>query len=140
MADTPRSTEFKEIRKEWKARKKEDDNQRKAEDERMRHQVTQQQPPQVEGQSNPDGIQQSPSGVYPAQGRPQLPPLGYAPAAGTVAQQYGQAPAGMDVIPQYASGQLPSYYPQSPYGQTHQMYQQQPSTSNGHEEPVVTHV
>ncbi|GAB7339135.1 hypothetical protein MBLNU457_5806t1 [Dothideomycetes sp. NU457] len=118
--------EFKEIRKEWKAKKKEEDAQRKAEDERHRQEAVQRGQP-------PDGTPTQPSAQYPPQhmmqpqmGGPQLPPIGYAPGAGQSAPQYaGQPP--VDGAQQYAPpGQMYSGggYPQSPYAQGGQMYQQ----------------
>merc|ERR1712144_84084 len=76
--------EFKEIRKEWKARKKEEENQRKAEDERARATVV-----PADGQNSSDN---TPAG-YQQPGRSvQLPPIGYQPGA-QVPGQY-QAPSG----------------------------------------------
>lgn len=120
--------EFKDIRKEWKARKKEEDTARKQEDERARTAQMQQQPHAQEGQSSSgDGTPQQqhpPPGAYNG-GVRQLPPLGYAPASGQVPAQYAQTQAGMDAMPQYPNGQMPNYGgnypPQSPYGQTQQI-------------------
>jgi len=102
--------EFKEIRKEWKARKKEEENQRKAAEERDRQNA---QTNPVDGQQ---GDPQGPPASYPGGVRPQLPPIGYAPADGQVPGQYGGA--GM-AYPQ-GNGQIGGYpggYPHSPYGQ-----------------------
>lgn len=63
-----RFTEFKEIRKEWKARKKEEETQRKQEDDRHRASLP-------EGQ-HPEGHP-----AYQQPGRPQLPPIGYQPGS-----------------------------------------------------------
>jgi len=111
--------EFKEIRKEWKAKKKEEEAQRKADEERQRatdgrHDNGSDTP--VYGQMR---------GVGPPQmGGPQLPPIGYAPAAsGPQAPQYGTQSPGLD-----QSGM--AHYPQSPYGQTPQIYQQAPDPSS----------
>ncbi|KAI1777679.1 hypothetical protein F4818DRAFT_321544 [Hypoxylon cercidicola] len=114
--------EFKEIRKEWKARKKEEEQARKAaeEAERQRHvQVAAQ-----NGGTDPQGG--DPSGApssYTASGR--LPPIAYetnqypAPPSATVSQQ---------PLPQYSpTNHIYSGYqqPASPYApQTQQMYSQ----------------
>lgn len=108
-------SEFKEIRKEWKARKKEEENQRKAEEERQRASVGAN---QTDGQPA-DPVQTPTSQNYPPGVRPQLPPIGYAPAAGQVAAQY---PGGVDQLYQQGNGY--SAYPHSPYGQNQQMYPQ----------------
>jgi len=111
--------EFKEIRKEWKARKKEEENARKAEDDRQRAAA---QAGQVDGQP-PEG-HQVPGQAYQNGGRPSLPPIGYQSAEGQHQGQYGQPQAGM-VYPQN-NGQMGNYanYPNSPYGQQGQVYQQ----------------
>lgn len=81
--------EFKEIRKEWKARKKEEDAQRKADEERARA---------------AGGDPHDPSAAYPGARPVQLPPIGYS-------HQY-PAP-GND----YGGGHMYSNYtPHSPYG------------------------
>lgn len=94
----PRLLEFKEIRKEWKAKKKEEEAQRKADDERQRA---------AEGRSATDNGNEAPYGqmrshMAPNQmGGPQLPPIGYAPAAGGQNQaQYGTQSPGMDGMAQ----------------------------------------
>lgn len=112
-------TEFKEIRKEWKARKKEEENARKAEDDRQRAAA---QASQVDGQP-PEG-HQVPGQAYQNGGRPSLPPIGYQAAEGHNQGQYGQ-PQGAMVYPQ-GNGQMGNYanYPNSPYGQPGQVYQQ----------------
>jgi len=110
--------EFKEIRKEWKARKKEEENQRKAEDERQR--ALQQQNQTVEANSS-DGTAQTPtSSTYPGV-RPQLPPMQYNPSAAQVPAQY---PAATDGMYQQNNGQMYSTYPHSPYQQGSQVYPQ----------------
>lgn len=55
--------------------------------------------------------------------RPQLPPIGYTPADGQVAGQYGPGAGGM--MYQH-NGQMayPPNYPHSPYAQGNQVYQQ----------------
>ncbi len=67
-------TEFKEIRKEWKARKKEEENQRKAEEERARATAV---PADGQGQ----GENAPPAGYQQAGRSVQLPPIGYQPGA-----------------------------------------------------------
>lgn len=112
--------EFKEIRKEWKARKKEEESARKAEDERARSAA---QSTQVDGQG--EGGHQVPGQGYQQNGaRPSLPPIGYQAAEGHNQGQYAQPQSGM-VYPQ-GNGQMGNYgnYPNSPYGQQGQVYQQ----------------
>ncbi|MCJ1254505.1 hypothetical protein MMC24_002320 [Lignoscripta atroalba] len=128
--------EFKEIRKEWKARKKEEENQRKADEERQRAASGTN---QVDGQPT-DPAQTPTSQNYPPGVRPQLPPIGYAPAGGQVAGQY---PSGVEQMYQQGNGQVYSGYPHSPYGQGQQMYQQrhtpllerQGLDADGHSDP-----
>lgn len=112
--------EFKEIRKEWKARKKEEENARKAEEERQRAAA---QATQVDGQP-PEGHQVPGQAYQQNGGRPSLPPIGYQSAEGHNQGQYGQPQGGM-VYPQ-GNGQMGNYanYPNSPYGQQGQVYQQ----------------
>ncbi|PLN77774.1 hypothetical protein BDW42DRAFT_154739 [Aspergillus taichungensis] len=117
--------EFKEIRKEWKARKKEEENARKAAEERERTAAAQAaQASQVDAPGAPDPSQTPQPPTYPGNVRPQLPPIGYQPADGQVPGQYG-APAGGMVY--QSNGQMypPGNYPHSPYGQGGQVYQQQ---------------
>lgn len=106
--------EFKEIRKEWKQRKKEEDSARKAEDDRARAQNG----GSAETQAGDPNQPQGPN--YPSGGnRPQLPPIGYAPSGAQVAQPY---PSGVDQMYQTGSnGQVYPGYPHSPYGQGQQM-------------------
>lgn len=118
-------TEFKEIRKEWKAKKKEEDNLRKQDEERQRQEA---------GRAAQDGTPtQPPSAQYPAQhmmppamSSTQLPPIGYAPAGAQAPQQYAGQPQQVDGAQQYPPGQIYANggYPQSPYGQSGPMYQQ----------------
>ncbi|KAK2731844.1 hypothetical protein FQN57_003078 [Myotisia sp. PD_48] len=118
--------EFKEIRKEWRARKKEEENQRKAAEERERAVV---QPNHVENNSPANTAAQptQPPANYATGVRPQLPPIGYQPADGQVPGQYGASnggglvyPAGNGPMPAVA---YPPNYPHSPYGQGSQVYQ-----------------
>ena len=115
------STEFKEIRKEWKARKKEEDNARKADDERARQAAQAQ---HVDGQGPPDGPHVQGPPYQQNGGRPSLPPIGYQAAEGHPQGQYGQQPP---MVYQQQNGQMPQgypNYPNSPYGQQGQVYQQ----------------
>ena len=121
--------EFKEIRKEWKARKKEEENQRKAEDERQRSTVG---AGSVDGQPS-DPAQTPTSQNYPPGVRPQLPPIGYTAAGGQVPAQY---PAGVDQMYQQGNGY--SGYPHSPYGQGQQMYSQRNVPSPYHKSLLLT--
>jgi len=134
--------EFKEIRKEWKQRKKEEDTQRKAEDERQRqHQAAaaaavasgQQPVLQVDGAVGHDGTPSSAGGYatpssaggYPPQQVRQLPPpMGYAPAGAVPSPYVGQSPS-IEGMPHYhgVGGQMAGYYPHSPYGGSSGMYQ-----------------
>lgn len=125
------ATEFKEIRKEWKARKKEEENARKADDERQRQA---QQQAGVDGQAPSDAGQPGQGSQYPPQVR-QLPPLGYQPAAGQVGGQYPQPGSMAENMPQYSNGHMPSYYPPSPYGQGQMHYQQHPTVPGQPEAP-----
>lgn len=61
--------------------------------------------------------------MAPAMGGPQLPPIGYAPAGGQAPAQY---PAQGDGQQYPGAGQMYANggYPQSPYAQGGQMYQQ----------------
>lgn len=113
--------EFKEIRKEWKARKKEEENARKAEDERQRQAAAQ--VSQVDGQAG-DAHQVPGQGYQQNGARPSLPPIGYQSADGHAQGQYAQPQGGM-VYPQ-GNGQMGNYanYPNSPYAQQGQVYQQ----------------
>lgn len=107
-ADILPPTEFKEIRKEWKQRKKDEENARKAEEERQRtaNGGSEAQPP-----SDPN---QPPGSNFQPGARPQLPPIGYAPAGNQVPQQY---PSGVDQMyqPPQGNGQVYASYPHSPY-------------------------
>lgn len=108
-------TEFKEIRKEWKQRKKEEEAQRKAEEESQASAGA--------GSAAPDqGLEGPSTPSYPVSRAVQLPPIGYQPA---------QYPAPSGGVPQpgladYGAGHMyPNYPPHSPYGQPNQnMYSQ----------------
>jgi len=118
LTHTNLSVEFKEIRKEWKARKKEEENARKADEERQRASMS--------GGAPPDGSATDPASTptnttYPPGVRPQLPPIGYAQATQQVPGQYPGAPEQMY---QQGNGQMYSTYPHSPYNQGQQVYQQ----------------
>ncbi|KAL8699578.1 MAG: hypothetical protein Q9201_005925 [Fulgogasparrea decipioides] len=112
----PRTGQFKEIRKEWKQRKKEEEAQRKSEDERQRGSTGGQ---SVDGQAH-DPAQTTSGQNYPPGARPHLPPIGYAPAAGAMQPQYA---SGVEQMYQaQGNGQVyAGYPPHSPYGQGQQM-------------------
>ncbi|KAK4173491.1 hypothetical protein QBC36DRAFT_348708 [Triangularia setosa] len=122
--------EFKEIRKEWKARKKEEEAQRKAEEERQRQAANA--AAAAQGATDPqvaDGAQ--PATTYPGTRAVQLPPIGY---GGT---QYPAPPsAGMQQpLSEYQSAThvYPSYSPAPTYGQTSQpMYNQHNGGQSNH--------
>ncbi|CAD6501802.1 BgTH12-02048 [Blumeria graminis f. sp. triticale] len=108
------SSEFKEIRKEWKARKKEEENLRKAEEDRNRIVAP--------NDAHTNGAAQS---AYPTNGRSvQLPPIGYQPTAQVANQYQTSSSAGIQQIQQdFSHAQLAySGYPASPYGAPSQMY------------------
>jgi len=110
--------EFKEIRKEWKAKKKEEEAQRKAEEE-ARHRGPDGRAPHDNGAEPPVYGQVGQVRMAPqTPGHPQLPPIGYQPAASgnSAAPQY--APQGPADIGQ---GIPHGAYPQSPYTQSPQM-------------------
>jgi hypothetical protein len=105
--------EFKEIRKEWKARKKEEENQRKAEEERARAAAV---PAEGQGENPP------PAG-YPQGARSvQLPPIGYQPGA-SVPGQYQTPSGGVQQLQDYSNNNHLQYggYPASPYGAPNQI-------------------
>ncbi|KAF2473336.1 uncharacterized protein BDR25DRAFT_323894 [Lindgomyces ingoldianus] len=126
--------EFKEIRKEWKAKKKEEEAQRKAEEDR--HRTADGRAPHDNGTDAPvyGQMRQAVGGPGQVPGHPQLPPIGYQPAAAgnTSGPQYGtQSPGLAEGMAQYGAANSyhspnsnSSSYPQSPYGQNPQMYQQ----------------
>ncbi|KAL3488727.1 hypothetical protein BJX62DRAFT_239822 [Aspergillus germanicus] len=116
--------EFKEIRKEWKARKKEEEAQRKVAEERERAAAAQAaQANQVDAPNPADPSQGGQPPAYPGGVRPQLPPIGYQPAEGQVPGQYGAGAGGM-VYQNNGQMGYPPNYPHSPYGQSGQVYQQ----------------
>ncbi|KAF2147828.1 hypothetical protein K461DRAFT_72972 [Myriangium duriaei CBS 260.36] len=114
--------EFKEIRKEWKAKKKEEEHARKQEEERQRAEGR---PVGQEGTPTSATAQYAPSHMLaPGMGGPQLPPIGYAPAPGQAPAQYSAGPPVDGQAYQATSQMYTNGYPQSPYGQQSQMYQQ----------------
>ncbi|CZS93748.1 related to putative transcriptional regulator [Rhynchosporium agropyri] len=120
--------EFKEIRKEWKARKKEEDNQRKAEDERVRSTVV-----SADGQNSSDN---PPPGAYQQPGRSvQLPPIAYQPGAQVQAQYQGAPSGGVQQLQSYAGDSHLQYsgYPASPYGAPNHMYNHNPNPATKYE-------
>lgn len=106
--------EFKEIRKEWKARKKEEEAQRKAIEERERAAAQAAQANQVEP-PNPSDPSHGQPPSYAGGVRPQLPPIGYQPADSQVPSQYGGPPGGGMVYQNNAQMAYPPNYPHSPY-------------------------
>lgn len=112
-------TEFKEIRKEWKARKKEEENARKADEERQRQAAAAAAQNGAPDGQGPDGPATS---TYPGSRPVTLPPIGYQP------NQYSGPPSA-GVPPQlsdYPNHMYSNYPPpHSPYGQpTQGMYGQ----------------
>lgn len=108
---TNSSTEFKEIRKEWKARKKAEEQERKQRDDQARESGQ----GQSDGQAGHDG---QPVNYSTGPGR-HLPPLSYQPG------QYAQAPQatmGGEFSNNYvtAPGIPSAYNPASPYAQSQQ--------------------
>jgi transcription factor CON7 len=125
--------EFKEIRKEWKAKKKEEEAQRKADDER--HRQGDRNPQEGPSEAPVYGhIRTTPLGPPPSMGGPQLPPIGYAPAASGQSQpSYGAPSPAIEGMAQYGSrtplfivlcANTSNSYPPSPYAPGNQMYQQ----------------
>jgi hypothetical protein len=113
--------EFKEIRKEWKARKKEEENQRKVEDERARASAAPLEVQNPADASAPPGYQQAGRSV-------QLPPISYQPGS-----QYQPPAGGVQQLQEYGGSHLQySGYPASPYGAQNQMYNSSsnPNASN----------
>lgn len=117
--------EFKEIRKEWKARKKDEETQRKRDEEERKAAVT-----QADGQpgqpGQPDQSQAGQGPSYQPGSRPQLPPIAYQSQGGEVANPYPGQQGGM--VYQQGNGPMGPYAqyppPNSPYGQPGQVYQQ----------------
>ncbi|KAF2398491.1 hypothetical protein EJ06DRAFT_558322 [Trichodelitschia bisporula] len=137
--------EFKEIRKEWKAKKKEEEALRKAEEERLRQQgEARGATDSSDGPAQGYGQMRSTLGPPPSMGGPQLPPItsAYGPSgqsytAGTSAQTQQQyaTTASMDGMGQYAptsnhvsgnGGNSYSSYPPPAYGQGGNVYQPPP--------------
>ncbi|KAF2687018.1 hypothetical protein K458DRAFT_385841 [Lentithecium fluviatile CBS 122367] len=129
--------EFKEIRKEWKAKKKEEEAARKADEERHRAAEQNHRAAHENGAEAPVYGQMRQAVGVPGQapGHPQLPPIGYQPAAsgGSSGPQYGTQSPGLSEGMQYSTPTSNAYnspnsnsssYPQSPYGSNPQMYQQ----------------
>lgn len=114
--------EFKEIRKEWKLRKKEEEQARKdSEGSRAPTSAT---------ESHAEGVPSQ--GSYASRAPVQLPPLagpiGYQPGA-QVPNQYQQSPAPASSVQQLQSygntqANVDHYggYPASPYGSSNHMY------------------
>ncbi|KAK3937614.1 putative transcriptional regulator [Diplogelasinospora grovesii] len=118
--------EFKEIRKEWKARKKEEEAQRKAEDERQRQAAA-----SAAAQDGADPATSQPPTTYQSARPVQLPPIGYGSAP------YPAAPASAGIQPpmqEYNGGNhvYPGYQPASPYGQPNQTMYNHNAPPPGH--------
>jgi len=111
---------FKDLRKEWKAKKKEEEATRKADEER--HRASVQQRAHEGGAHEPHVYGQMLRAIGVPGQPPQLPPTGYEAAASgnNTARQYNTA--SLDLLESMA--QYATTYPQSPYGQNWQMYQQ----------------
>jgi hypothetical protein len=109
--------EFKEIRKEWKARKKEEEQQRKEADSARAAAVP------ADGQP-PESA--PPQGAYPPGRSVQLPPIGYQPGAQVPNQYQAPAAGGVQQLQEYGNNHAMQYsgYPASPYGAPTQMYNQ----------------
>lgn len=115
--------EFKEIRKEWKQRKKDEEAQRKAEEERQRQAAAAAAGAVGQNAQDAPGADNSqPSAAYPGRSV-QLPPIAYqsspyaAQPSGTVPQQ---------TLSEYPNNQMySSYPPHSPYQPGQNMYNQQ---------------
>ncbi|KAK4167629.1 hypothetical protein QBC43DRAFT_341979 [Cladorrhinum sp. PSN259] len=116
--------EFKEIRKEWKARKKEEEAARKAEDERLRTAAA----AQNGGPDQADTTQ--PPTTYAGARTVQLPPIAYGTA------QYPAPPsAGIQAsLPDGYNGShvYSNYSPASPYGPSQGMYSQHNGGQTNH--------
>jgi hypothetical protein len=116
----PQHAEFKEIRRQWKARKKEQEARDKAaEEERQRQAAAAAAAAAQNGGSDqqPPADPAQPATTYASSGTVQLPPIGYQP------RYPGQSAPGMQQqMPEY---NYPNYSPTSPYGQGgQQMYNQ----------------
>ncbi|PSR79916.1 hypothetical protein BD289DRAFT_80246 [Coniella lustricola] len=113
--------EFKEIRKEWKARKKVEEAERKQRDEAAREAS------QNEAQSSHEVQQQQQQATVSAYNpTPRLPPLGYTPA------NYPPV-TGVTMGGEYSSNYITGTgYPTSPYNQSHQQVYGQPAGGQAH--------
>lgn len=103
------TTEFKEIRKEWKARKKAEEAERKQREEE------QQRTAQAQGQNDPQGGHDGQQPAVTQYGGARLPPIGYQP------NQY-PAPPNVSMPNEYSGNYIAAgnYNPTSPYQQSHQ--------------------
>ena len=129
-------TEFKEIRKEWKARKKEEEAQRKAAEEEARRRAQDEVASTTSAESQPAvSSAQYVSGMPPQR---QLPPLSYQPSVSLPnGVQYAAATsaaptAPMESMQQYGGQQMYSTYPPAQqYAGQQQMFagQQRAATS-----------
>lgn len=109
------SLEFKEIRKEWKARKKAEEAERKAREDQAREASQ----AQNDVQGGHDGQQAAVPSYAPTQPH-RLPPLGYQPS------QYAAAPSQVSLggnneySGNYIATTTTAPFPSSPYAQSHQ--------------------
>lgn len=111
-------TEFKEIRKEWKARKKEEEAQRKAAEEEARRRAQEEATSTTSAEPQPAVTSaQYVSGMPPQQR--QLPPLSYQPSV--------SLPNGVQFAATSSAPTAPMESMQQQYGQQ-QMYQSYPPT------------
>lgn len=145
------ATEFKEIRREWKARRKEEEAQRKAEEERQRQAAASAAATahaNGQGTDGPAGApgEPGPAGQYAPPRNVQLPPIGYQPNQYPTPSSAGAPPPNLSEYPP-ASGHMyqgtgyqqpPSPYAAPPSGG--QIYNQRrlvvPAVpANGYSEP-----
>lgn len=134
--------EFKEIRKEWKARKKQEEAERKAvEEEARRSSAEGGQPSEAQNQA-PTPAPVSSAQYTPVPPRQLPPPLPYANAPVPANVHYPAAPtAAMEPMPQYSQQQqvYPAYpqsgYPQSMYAAQRQAPIQTANNGEGDTDP-----
>lgn len=124
--------EFKEIRKEWKLRKKEEEAARKAEEERQRLAAQQAQNGGPDQQAGTEGAQ--PQTTYAAARPLQLPPIGPGIAYGPNSPYQTSSTAIQQPMSDYSNASVYSNYaPASPYGQPNQqMYNQHNGNQGNH--------
>ncbi|SPQ26083.1 0fa960ca-1c3c-4c2d-acb6-72f4dc034b51 [Thermothielavioides terrestris] len=118
--------EFKEVRRLWKARKKEAEAREKAAEEERQRQAA---AAAAAAAQNGGAEQQAPADpaqpptTYATTGAVQLPPIGFQP------RYPGQSTGGIQQqVPEYS---YPNYSPTSPYGQSNQQMYNQPNGGQG---------